>query len=92
MRYKPLGNTGLYVSEICLGTMTFGEGDDPMSQMIGATGTAGAQQIVDKAIDAGVNFFDTANGYSAGRSEEMLGKALGSRRQDVVVATKNVKS
>lgn len=88
MRYRALGNTGLYVSDLCLGAMTFGEGDDPMGRLMGAVGLADAQQIVDRAIDAGVNFFDTANGYSAGTSEEILGKALGKRRQDVVVATK----
>lgn len=88
MKYKPLGNTGLYVSEICLGTMTFSREGDPFGQMIGATGEKGAQAMVDKAFEAGINFFDTANGYSFGVSEELLGKAIGKRREDAVIATK----
>ena len=86
MKYRRLANTGIYVSELCLGAMTFG-GYGPF-QAIGALGQAEADALVHRALDAGVNFFDTANVYSAGQSEEMLGAALGPRRRDVVVATK----
>src|SRR3984957_8357172 len=78
MEYRRLGGSGLKVSEICLGTMTFGHGTD----------AAEAERIVHVALDAGVNFFDTADGYSGGVSETMLGRALGPRRRDVVIATK----
>lgn len=78
MDYRNLGRTGLKVSEICLGTMTFGHGAEQ----------AEAQRIVDTARDHGVNFFDTANSYSMGQSEIMLGKTLAGRRRDAVVATK----
>ena len=87
MQYLPLGNTGLYVSRICLGTMTFAEPDQGMG-LIGATGQELADRMVGTAMDAGVNFFDTANGYSFGGSERMLGRALGKRRNDAVIATK----
>ncbi len=86
MKYRRLANTGIYVSELCLGAMTFG-GYGPF-QAIGALGQAEADALVHRALDAGVNFFDTANVYSAGQSEEMLGAALGPRRRDVIVATK----
>ena len=75
MQYLPLGNTGLYVSRICLGTMTFGDDDNAFADTIGATGQELATRMVDTAIEAGVNFFDTANMYALGKSEEMLGKA-----------------
>ena len=78
MEYRRLGGSGLKVSEICLGTMTFGHG----------TEAAEAERIVLASLDAGVNFFDTADGYSGGVSETMLGRALGSRRRDTVIATK----
>lgn len=78
MEYRRMGRTGLKVSEICLGTMTFGHGTD----------AAEAKRIVDLAFDAGINFFDTANSYSEGLSEEYLGKALKGHRRDAVVATK----
>lgn len=78
MEYRRMGQSGLKVSEICLGTMTFGHGTDE----------AEAKRMVDMAFDAGVNFFDTANSYSAGESEILLGKALKGRRRDAVVATK----
>ncbi len=78
MEYRRLGGSGLKVSEICLGTMTFGHG----------TEAAEAERIVHASLDAGVNFFDTADGYSGGVSETMLGRALGSRRRDTVIATK----
>lgn len=78
MEYRRMGRTGLKVSEICLGTMTFGHGTDE----------AESKRIVDLAFDAGINFFDTANSYSEGDSEILLGKALKGRRQDAIVATK----
>ena len=86
MKYRRLANTGIYVSELCLGAMTFG-GHGPF-KAIGALGQAEADALVHRALDAGVNFFDTANVYSLGQSEEMLGIALGPRRKDVIVATK----
>ena len=67
MEYRRLGRSGLKVSEICLGTMTFGHGTD----------MAEAERIVHTSLDAGVTFFDTADGYSDGVSETMLGRALG---------------
>jgi len=86
MKYKPLGRTGLLVSELCLGTMTFaGKG---FWEVIGTQPQEVADELVAKSLDAGINFFDTANVYSEGESEKMLGKALGNRRKDVVVATK----
>ena len=90
MRMKKLGNTGLLVSEVCLGAMTFGSGEG-MWSAIGKMDQSGASALVKAAIDRGVNFFDTANVYSAGRSEIMLGQAfrdLGLARDQFVVATK----
>ncbi|MBN9388831.1 MAG: aldo/keto reductase [Chloroflexi bacterium] len=86
MQYKLLGRTGLFVSELCLGTMTFGGGG--VWQAIGSLGQPEVNNLVDRAIEAGINFFDTANVYSAGESERLLGEALKGRRQDVVLATK----
>jgi aryl-alcohol dehydrogenase-like predicted oxidoreductase len=78
MEYRRLGRSGLKVSEICLGTMSFGTLIDEKQ----------SQEIVDLAFEAGINFFDTADGYGKGRAEEILGKALQGRRQEAVVATK----
>ncbi len=78
MNYRRLGRTGLKVSEICLGTMTFGHNTDEVE----------ATRIVDLAFDAGINFFDTANSYAGSASETILGKALQGRRRNAVVATK----
>jgi aryl-alcohol dehydrogenase-like predicted oxidoreductase len=80
MDYRPLGRTGVQVSKLCLGTMMFGawgnvDHDDSI-------------RIIHAALDAGVNFVDTADVYSAGESEEIVGKALKGRRDDVVLATK----
>jgi aryl-alcohol dehydrogenase-like predicted oxidoreductase len=89
MRYNTLGNTGLYVSELCLGTMTFG--GKGFWEVVGKLGDKEVEAIVGTALDAGVNFVDTANVYSEGESETLLGKALGSLarpRGQVVVATK----
>src|SRR6185312_9259145 len=90
MRYNLLGNTGLYVSELCLGTMTFG-GTGGMWQAIGRVGRDEAVALVTAALDAGVNFIDTADVYSEGDSERLLGEALktlGRAREQVVIATK----
>ena len=84
MKYKPIANTGVYVSELCLGAMTFGS----QWEVIGALGQTEADALVHRSIDAGVNFFDTADVYSAGDSEEILGKSLAAHRHDVVIATK----
>ncbi|MBN1855922.1 MAG: aldo/keto reductase [Dehalococcoidia bacterium] len=78
MKYRKVGRTGLKVSEVCLGTMTFG---DQVSE-------ADAISMTHAAMDAGLNFLDTANMYVGGRSEEIVGKAITSRREDVVLATK----
>ena len=86
MKYRRLANTGVYVSELCLGAMTFG--GSGMFKAIGALSQDEADALVHRSLDAGINFFDTANVYSVGRSEEMLGTALGARRPDVIVATK----
>ncbi len=78
MEYRQLGRSGLKVSELCLGTMTFGHG----------TSEPEAVTLVDRAFDAGINFFDTANSYADSQSEVFLGRALRNRRRDAVVATK----
>jgi len=92
MKYKQLGRTGVFVSEICLGTMTFGgSADSGMWRAIGALGQDEVDGIVARAIASGVNFFDTADVYSFGESERLLGqslKNLGAQRKDVFLATK----
>jgi aryl-alcohol dehydrogenase-like predicted oxidoreductase len=81
MDYRPLGRTGVSVSQLCLGAMMFGA--------FGNTDHDDAVRIIHMALDAGINFIDTADGYSAGESEEILGKALaGGRRESVVLAVK----
>src|SRR5690349_10546660 len=80
MEYRPLGRTGVQVSKLCLGTMMFGAW--------GNTDHDDSIRIIHRALDAGVNFVDTADVYSAGESEEIVGKALKGRRDDVVLATK----
>ena len=86
MRYRSLGRTGLLVSEICFGAMTFG--GKGFWSVVGTQGETEAERLVARAFDAGVNFFDTADVYSEGESERLLGKALAPRRHDVVLATK----
>jgi len=89
MRYKPLGRTGLLVSEICLGTMTFG--GRGFWTNIGELDQSTADAILARALDAGVNFIDTANVYSEGLSEEITGRAIANSsrpRSDFVLATK----
>ena len=78
MEYRRVGRTGLKVSEICLGTMTFGHGTDKGE----------AKRIMDLSREAGVNFFDTANGYSNGQSETILGEIVKDYRQEIIIASK----
>ena len=90
MEYKPLGNTGLLVSRLCFGTMTFGDGRG-LFKAISAVGQAGADKLVKTSIDGGINFFDTADNYTEGESEKILGQSLKNlkiARTDVVIATK----
>ncbi|MEZ5924783.1 MAG: aldo/keto reductase [Hyphomicrobiaceae bacterium] len=90
MRYRRLGHSGLFVSELCLGTMTFG-GSQGMWGQIGQLGQQDADNLLRAALDAGINFIDTANIYANGRSEEILGQSLKNLsvpREDVVIATK----
>jgi aryl-alcohol dehydrogenase-like predicted oxidoreductase len=86
MRMRFLGKTGIQVSELCFGTMTFG--GRSFFKHIGNLGQKEATKLVDMSLEAGINFFDTADVYSEGVSEEMLGKALGKRRKDIILATK----
>jgi aryl-alcohol dehydrogenase-like predicted oxidoreductase len=86
MKTRFLGNTGVRVSELCFGAMTFG-GKGYWAN-IGQVGQKEADDLVNIAIDGGINFFDTADVYSEGMSELLLGKALGTRRNSVVLATK----
>jgi len=90
MRHHPLGRTGLFVSELCLGTMTFGGGEGLWSH-IGALQQSEADRMIGQSIDAGINFIDTADIYSAGLSEQITGQALKNLqvpRENVVIATK----
>ena len=90
MRNKPLGQTGLFVSELCLGTMTFG-GSSGIWAQIGDLQQADAERLMGQAIDAGINFIDTADVYAGGVSEQITGQALKNLkvpRENVVVATK----
>jgi len=86
MKYNYLGNSGLKVSEICLGVMTFG--GDTVKNELATVNQKEADEITSAALDLGINFFDTADVYSVGVSETVLGKALGNRRKEAVVATK----
>ena len=88
MDYLPLGNTGLYVSRLCFGAMTFAQPDQKYMAWLGNEGQESADHMVRTALDAGINFFDTANIYANGASERMLSKALGAKRDDVIIATK----
>lgn len=90
MRLAPLGRTGLFVSQLCLGTMTFG-GSDGMWGKIGTLQQPDAERLVGQALDAGINFIDTADVYAGGVSEQITGQALRNlkvARDQVVVATK----
>jgi aryl-alcohol dehydrogenase-like predicted oxidoreductase len=87
MKYRQLADTGVFVSELCLGAMTFG-GVGQIWEVIGGINQTAVDAIVHRALDGGINFIDTADVYSAGESEVMTGKALAARRHDVVLATK----
>jgi aryl-alcohol dehydrogenase-like predicted oxidoreductase len=90
MRHVPFGRTGLFVSELCLGTMTFG-GSGGMWGQIGQLQQADAERLIGQALDAGINFIDTADVYAEGRSEQITGQALRNlnvARDQVVIATK----
>ncbi|WP_428659824.1 aldo/keto reductase [Runella sp.] len=89
MKYNLLGNTGLKVSELCLGTMTFG--GKGIWTAIGTVPQAEVDELIKKSVDAGINFIDTANVYSEGISEQMTGAAvrnLGLNRDELIIATK----
>jgi aryl-alcohol dehydrogenase-like predicted oxidoreductase len=86
MKTRLLGNTGVRVSELCLGTMTFG--GKGYWTGVGQVQQKEADELANMAIDSGVNFFDTADVYSEGLSEQILGKALGPKRKDIILATK----
>jgi aryl-alcohol dehydrogenase-like predicted oxidoreductase len=93
MEFRRLGKSGLQVSALSFGAMTFGGGamgfgQQAMGGIVGDTGQAEADSLIGLCLDAGINLFDTANAYSMGQSEEILGKALGARRADALIATK----
>jgi aryl-alcohol dehydrogenase-like predicted oxidoreductase len=87
MQYRTLGNTGLLVSRLAFGAMTFTQGNRNLASIY-KVGEALADELVGSAIEAGINFFDTADAYAGGESEALLGKALRGRRGDIVLATK----
>ena len=87
MQYALLGNTGLTVSRLAFGAMTFTAGNKAMGTVY-KVGADLAGELVGRALDAGINFFDTADGYAGGESETLLGAALRPRREEVVIATK----
>lgn len=90
MKYNQLGRSGLFVSEICLGTMTF-SGENFFGGVIGTLDQKASTKLVERSVAAGVNFLDTADAYSAGQSEVMTGQAirdLGLNRSEIVLATK----
>ena len=90
MRYRLLGHTGLYVSELCLGTMTFGA--QGFWQVMGGLLQTDVNTLVKESFNAGINFYDTANVYSLGQSEQLLGDAIrqvGLPRDEIIVATKS---
>jgi aryl-alcohol dehydrogenase-like predicted oxidoreductase len=88
MQYTKLGRTGLDVSRLCLGCMSYGGGNSGFHQW--ALSEEESRPFIKKALEAGINFFDTANRYSVGKSEQVLGRALNdfARREEVVIATK----
>ncbi len=86
MRYTTLGSTGLKVSRLCIGCMSFGGPDARGFEW--TLGYEDSKRVIDRAVDLGINFFDTADVYSNGRSEQIVGKALQGMRNEVVIATK----
>ena len=87
MEYRQLGSSGLFVPVLCFGTATFGGGDD-FFKAWGSTEVKEATRLVDVCMEAGANFFDTADIYSDGLSEEILGKAIAGRRDKMILSTK----
>src|SRR5271167_3404762 len=87
MKYSRLGDTGLVVSRLAFGAMTFTAGNKDIG-VIYKVGAKLADELVGRALDAGVNFFDTADGYAGGESESLLGATLKLRRDQVVITTK----
>src|SRR5688500_12553082 len=87
MEFRPLGGSGLKVPVLSFGTATFGGGSE-FYRAWGSTDVAEARRLVDICLEAGVSFFDTANSYSTGRAEEILGAAIAERRHDLLLATK----
>lgn len=85
MQYTKFGETGLIVSRLAFGAMTFGTGNIPAIYKVGESE---ARRLVDRSIDGGINFFDTADAYAAGQSEEILGSLLREKRKEVIIATK----
>src|SRR5438309_804430 len=88
MQYTRLGDTGLIVSRLAFGAMTFGSAQGTIFEGISKVDQKLANDLIAKALDAGINHFNTADVYTNGQSEEFLGKALGARRKDVVISTK----
>ncbi|GAA3584108.1 aldo/keto reductase [Kribbella ginsengisoli] len=88
MKFAQLGATGLYVSRIALGAMSFGGAGTPPWNFVGGLDDAAAGLLVNTALDAGVNLIDTADMYADGESEEILGRVIKSRRDEVILATK----
>ena len=86
MRYTSLGETGLRVSKLCIGCMSFGGPDAEGFEW--TLGYEDSKKIIDRAVNLGINFFDTADVYSNGKSEQIVGKALQGRRNQIVLATK----
>jgi aryl-alcohol dehydrogenase-like predicted oxidoreductase len=87
MEFRQLGYSGLKVPALCFGTGTFG-GKGELFKAWGSTDVKEAKKLIDICLDAGVNFFDTANIYSSGASEEILGEAVGSKRENLLISTK----
>lgn len=92
MKLRQLGKSGLLVSEFAFGAMTFGErglvGSNAPWRDVGFTDEQTANRVIDQCLDAGINLFDVADGYKWGKAEEILGRTLNNRRDDVVIATK----
>src|SRR5438270_8303361 len=88
MQYNRLGDTGLIVSRMAFGAMTFGAAKGTIFEAISKVDQKLATELVAKALDAGITHFNTADVYTGGQSEEFLAKALGARRKDVVISTK----
>jgi aryl-alcohol dehydrogenase-like predicted oxidoreductase len=88
MKYSRLGETGLVVSRLAFGGMTFGSAANPTFASVYKVDQSGADALIGRALDAGVNFFNTADVYAGGDSERMLGKAIGANRKQVIIATK----